>query len=174
MAQERGTPPPRWQDEAPRPSRAQSEKDAPMGDLTLKDISKKIADIDFAMLQTHTEGGQIAARPMSNNGDAEYDGDSWFFLTDDTRTYADIQRDPKVGLSYQGSKGLFGSPPIFIQIEGQAELIRDRALFAKHWTSDLERWWKDGIDTPGLALLKVHATRIHYWDGEDEGELKVG
>jgi general stress protein 26 len=42
-----------------------------------------------------------------------------------------------------------------------------------HWTDDLERWWPDGPGTPGVALIKVHAERIHYWGGEDEGELRV-
>ncbi|BCW89562.1 hypothetical protein sos41_27280 [Alphaproteobacteria bacterium SO-S41] len=144
-----------------------------MAELTLHDISKKMADIDFVMLQTHTENGQIAARPMSNNQDVEYDGDSWFFITDDTRTFFDVQSNPKVGLSIQGSKSLLGAPGIFISVEGTAEIIRDKAAFKQHWVKDLERWWKDGIDTPGLALLKVHAARIHYWHGEDEGEIKV-
>lgn len=144
-----------------------------MAELTLQDIAKKMADIDFVMLQTHTENGHIAARPMSNNQDVEYDGDSWFFITDDTRTFFDVQTNPKVGLSIQGSKSLLGAPGIFISVEGTAEIIRDKAQFKDHWVKDLERWWKDGIDTPGLALLKVHASRIHYWHGEDEGELKV-
>ena len=144
-----------------------------MGDKTLTDIAKEMKDIDFVMLQTKTEGGQIAARPMSNNRDVEYDGDSWYFLFDDSRTFQDISRDPKVGLSLQGNKGLLGKPPIFIAVEGQAEIIRDKSTFAEHWTKDMDRWAKDGIDTPGLAMIKVHAARIHYWDGEHEGEIRV-
>lgn len=144
-----------------------------MNHLSLPDLSKKMADIDFVMLQTRTEDGEIAGRPMSNNGDVEYDGDSFFFVTDDTRTYSDIERNPKVNLAMQGAKGLMGKPPLFVAIEGQAELIRDKALFAEHWNKDLEHWYKDGVDTPGLALIKVHASRIHYWDGEDEGEIRV-
>ena len=144
-----------------------------MGDKTLTDIAKEMKDIDFVMLQTKTEGGQIAARPMSNNRDVEYDGDSWYFLFDDSRTFQDISRDPKVGLSLQGNTGLLGKPPIFIAVEGQAEIIRDKSTFAEHWTKDMDRWAKDGIDTPGLAMIKVHAGRIHYWDGQDEGEIRV-
>jgi general stress protein 26 len=129
--------------------------------LTLADLSDKMRDIDFAMLSTRTEGGEIAGRPMSNNGDVAYEGDSYFFSYEETRTIDDIKRDPKVSLSFQGSKGLLGKPPIFIAVEGRAELIRDRTAF------------EDGVDTPGLVLIKVHATRIHYWHGMDEGELKV-
>lgn len=140
---------------------------------TLKDIAEKMKDIDFTMLSTRAEGGEIGARPMSNNQDVEYDGDSWFFACDDTRTVTDIERDPKVGLSLQGKGGLLGKPGIFISIEGRAELIRDKSAFAKHWTKDLEFWFEQGIDTPGLTLIKVHAERIHYWDGEDQGEIRV-
>ena len=144
-----------------------------MSKLTLADLSKTMADIDFAILSTRTEGGDIAGRPMSNNGEVEYDGDSFFFALDTTRTVADIGRDPKVALSFTGSKGLLGKPPIFITIEGRGELIRDKAEFQAHWNKDLEIWFAAGADTPGLVLIKVEATRIHYWDGEDEGEIPV-
>lgn len=144
-----------------------------MGDKTLTDIAKEMKDIDFVMLQTKTDGGQIAARPMSNNRDVEYDGDSWYFLFEDSRTFQDISRDPKVGISLQTNKGLLGKPPTFIAVVGEAEIIRDKSTFADHWTKDMDRWAKDGIDTPGLAMIKVHAERIHYWDGEDEGEIRV-
>jgi general stress protein 26 len=144
-----------------------------MAQMTLTDIAETLKDIDFVMLNTHTEGGQIAGRPMSNNRDVEYDGDSWFFIDQESRTFEDVSRDPKVTLSVQGSKGLLGKPPLFLSIEGDAEIIQDRATFAEHWQSELDRWWPDGPDTPGIAMIKVHARRIHYWRGEDQGELLV-
>ncbi|KQQ79458.1 pyridoxamine 5'-phosphate oxidase family protein [Aureimonas sp. Leaf324] len=144
-----------------------------MVEMTLKDISEAMADIDFCMLSTRTEGGDIAARPMSNNGDVAYEGDSYFFTYAEARTVSDIERDPRVGLGFQGKKGLLGRPPMFISVEGRAELIRDKAAFEAHWTKDLEYWFKDGVDTPNLVLIKVHATRIHFWNGEDEGEVPV-
>lgn len=144
-----------------------------MAKLTLRDIAEKMRDIDFTMLSTRAEGGQIAARPMSNNRQVEYDGDSYFFAYDSTRTVADIKRDPKVGMSLQGSSGLLGMRPLMLSIEGEAELVRDKARFEAHWTKDLHLWFEQGIDTPGLVMIKVHASRIHYWDGKDEGELVV-
>ena len=84
-----------------------------VSDWTLDDISEKLRDIDFAILLTHTETGDIAGRPMSNNRDVEYDGDSYFFTSEHTRTVADIERDRKVALSYRGREGLLGKPPAF-------------------------------------------------------------
>lgn len=142
-----------------------------MSDRTIGDLAKAMGKIDFAMLTTRTEGGQLATRPMSNNSDVEWDGDSYYFTYDDTRTVSDIERDPHVALSFQGRAGILGAPPLFVTVEGEAGIIRDKATFADHWTSDLERWFPDGIDTPGMALIKVAAVRIHYWDGEEEGEV---
>lgn len=140
---------------------------------SLADLAEIMRDIDFTMLSTKTQDGGIAARPMSNNRDVAYDGDSWFFTTDDTHTVHEIERDPNVGMTLHGNKGLLGKPPVFIAAEGKAELIRDKATFEEHWVPDLERWFKDGVDTPGLVLIKVHADRVHYWDGEESGEVKL-
>ena len=138
---------------------------------TLADIAEMMRDIDFAMLSTHSDGGTIASRPMSNNRDVDYDGDNWFFTSDDTRLVADIEADPKVGLGFQGKAGMLGLKPVFVSIEGTAELIRDKAQFEAHWNKDLERWFEQGVDTPGLVLIKVHGERAHYWDGEEQGDL---
>ena len=142
------------------------------GTKTLADIAEAMRDIDFTMLSTRAQNGAIAARPMSNNRDVEYDGDSYFFSDETTHTISDIERDAQVGLSLQGKGGLFGKPPLFIAVEGRAELIRGTEAFAAHWTKDLEYWW-DGPETPGLVLIKVHAQRIDYWDGKVEGEIVV-
>ncbi len=140
---------------------------------TLADISEKMRDIDFTMLSTHAANGTIASRPMSNNREVDYDGDSVFFTCDDTQMVADIKGDARVGLTFQGKAGLFGVRPFFVAVEGKAELIRDKSAFEAHWTSGLDRWFKQGVDTPGLTLIKIHADRVHYWDGEDEGEVKL-
>ena len=141
--------------------------------LILKELSKKMRSIDFTMLTTRTASGALTSRPMSNNGDVDYDGDSWFFTTEDTGMVTDIAADPIVGLTLTGDKGLLGKPGIFIAIEARAELIRDKAQFVAHWTKDLDRWFPQGADSPNLVLIKAHASRIAYWDGEDEGELTL-
>ena len=76
-------------------------------------------------------------------------------------------------IGYQGKAGMLGMRPLFVAVEGRAELIRDKARFADHWTKDLDRWFEQGVDTPGLVMIEVEAKRIHYWDGEDEGEVRL-
>ena len=139
--------------------------------MDMNDVAKALKDIDFVMFSSKTEGGKIASRPMSNNRGVEFDGDSWFFVDQSARLYSDVQQNPEVTLNAQGSKGLLGKPPLFLAIEGVTEVILDKQAIADHWTPELKRWWPEGPATPGVALLKVHAQRIHYWDGEDEGEV---
>jgi general stress protein 26 len=143
---------------------------------TLSEISEAMRDIDFCTLASIAADGSIAARPMSNNREVAYEGDSWFFTRDDAQMVKDIAGNPNVGLTYQGSAGVLGivgKPGMFIHVEGTARLVRDKAAFEKHWDKSLDRWFEQGPDTPGLVMLEVHAKRIHYWDGEEEGEVKV-
>src|SRR5690349_638386 len=144
-----------------------------MGDLSLKNISVKMRDLDFTVLSTRTEGGSIAGRPMSNNREVEYDGDSYFFTCDETRLVTDIGRNPNVALNYQAKSGMLGMKPFFVTVEGKAEAIKDKNRFEEHWHKELDAWFKQGVDTPGLTLIKVHAERLHYWDGYDAGELDL-
>lgn len=138
-----------------------------MSAKTLSDLSKQMGKIDITMLTTHTENGEIAARPMSNNGEVEYDGTSHYFTRDESRMVSDIKRHPKVLLSFQGSKGFF------VAVQGKATVVRDKKTFAEHWNDDLDQWFEDGIDTRGLVMITVDATRIHYWDGEENGEIEL-
>jgi general stress protein 26 len=138
-----------------------------MSEKTLSDLSKQMRKIDIAMLTTHTDDGEIAARPMSNNGEVEYDGNSYYFTWDKSRMVTDIKRNSKVLLSFQGKKGLF------VAVQGEAGVIRDKKRFKEHWTSDLDQWFEDGVDTKGLVMIKVVATRVDYWDGEENGEVEI-
>lgn len=143
---------------------------------TLADISEAMKDIDFCMLLSRAEDGSIGGRPMSNNREIDYGGTSWFFTYEQHRSVADIERDRSVGLSYHGKaglKGLVGAPGMFIHVEGEARLVRDKSRFAEHWQKNLDRWFPQGIDTPGVVMIEVEARRIHYWDGMEEGEVRL-
>lgn len=144
-----------------------------MTTMTMEDLSKKLSKIDFCMFNTKDETGRINSRPMSNNGDVEYDGDSWFFSYEDTRKVREIVGDRDVALTFTAPPSLLGKPGIFIAVDGEASLFQDKAQFAAHWTEDLDRWFPQGVDTPDIVLIKVAARSIEYWDGEDNGRIDV-
>ncbi|WP_313665741.1 pyridoxamine 5'-phosphate oxidase family protein [Shinella sp.] len=143
-----------------------------MSAMTMEELSKELSKIDFCMFNT-SDNGRINCRPMSNNGDVEYDGDSRFFSYENTRKVSEIGLEPQVALTFTAPPSLLGKPGIFIAVDGEASLIRDKAQFEEHWVKDLDRWFPDGIDTPGIVLIKVSASTIEYWDGEDNGRIDV-
>jgi general stress protein 26 len=132
-----------------------------MSKRPLAEIAKDMAGIDIAILSTHTESGEIANRPMSNNGDVTYDGTSYYFSYEQARAVSDIQRNPKVALGFSSEAGLL-SKGTYVAVEGEAQLIRDKEAFKRHWTSDLDKWFDNGVDTAGIFLIKVTAKRVTY------------
>lgn len=136
-----------------------------MADKRLADLADRMAGIDLAILTTRAAGGGFNARPMSNNGEVEYNGESFYFTRDGGRIVPDIEGDARVSLGFDSGDGFW------LTVDGEAELIRDKPTFEDHWTPDLDKWFEQGADTPGLVLVKVAARRVRYWDGEDEGEI---
>ncbi len=142
-------------------------------DLTLTDISRRMREIDIAMLMTCTDDGRIAGRPMSNNQDVEYDGNSYYFTWGYSHLIQDIERHPQVALSFQAESGHSVGKPVRINVEGTAEVIRDKDAMHEHWSHRMDHWFDRGADTPGLVMIKVHAQRLHYWEGFREGEIRL-
>lgn len=135
------------------------------GELTIRDVSAIMAKQDVAMVGTR-HGDDVAVRPMSNNRDVEFDGDTYFFTTDDTLTVADIKADPRVSVSYQDV-----DDDRFIAMTGEATLHTERSQLEAHWQKHMSQWFEGGLDTEGLTLIAVRADRVHYWVGRTEGEL---
>jgi general stress protein 26 len=141
-----------------------------MTKLALKDISDAMRHVDICMMTT--KGSALESRPMSNNKDVEYQGDSYFFTDANTDVARALGADPSVNLAYIDAPAILGKT-LYISVAGRADLVRDRAAMQAHWTSDLDAWFADGIDTPGLTMIHVKADSVKYWQGEDEGEVKV-
>ena len=144
-----------------------------MTTMTLEELASQLKKIDFCMLSTNAGSGRISSRPMNNNGDVEYDGDSWFFSYEDSKKVSEIEGIDDVSLTFTAAPSLLGKPGIFIAVEGTASLIRDKSAFEAHWVAELGRWFPEGIETSGIVLIKVSAKTIQYWDGEDNGELSL-
>ena len=143
-----------------------------MSELNLSDISEAMRDIDICMLATKTPSGDLEARPMSNNREVEYKGDSYFFAYDHCSAAKEIMTDHTVNLAYINKPVVLGKD-LYISVSGKAELIKDRAVMEKHWVKDLEIWFEDGLDTKGLVMIHVKANRIKYWHGYEEGEVTL-
>lgn len=86
----------------------------------------------------------------------------------DSRMAQDIAQDAKVSLEFQhGTGGDF----LFVQVQGSATILTSKASMKDHWHAELERWFTEGLDTEGLVMIRVDASRITYWSAEGEGEI---
>ena len=135
---------------------------------SIRKIAEMMRDLDFCMLTTTSDDGRLHSRPMSNNGEVEFDGDVWFFSAADSRKVDEIEEDPEVELSYADTKRF-----LFISMSGTAAVVRDREKKRELWIEDLERWFEDGPDSEDIVLIKVTPIVVEYWNGEDQGEIAL-
>jgi general stress protein 26 len=125
---------------------------------TLREI---IRETDICMLTTVDEDGSLRSRPMSNNRDVEFDGDLWFFTYGSSPKAQEIGREHQVCASFADVRH-----QRYVSLTGTATLVTDKAKLAELWKPTLKAWFPEGLETPGLALLKVSAQRAEYWDGD--------
>ena len=125
----------------------------------LAKLRELIKQIDFGMLTTVDDDGCLRSRPMSTNGDVEFDGDLWFFTSASSHKVNEIRRDQHVNVSFADPKR-----QSYISMSGTAELVRNRQKIQELWKPELKAWFPQGQDDPDIALLKVSVSKAEYWD----------
>lgn len=139
-----------------------------MATLTLPALAKKMKEIDYCMMVTLSKSGNFNSRPMSNNQDVNWNGESFYFTFEKSKKIKDLENDSHVSLNFEGEDGMF------ISVTGKAKLIRDQVKFEEHWDNSLDRWFPDGPSTKGVVLIHVKGIKLSYWHKEDQGEVKLG
>ena len=135
----------------------------------LASVAELLKKLDICMLVTRADGGVLHGRPMSNNGEVEYDGDSWFFAQEGSRKVVEIDADPQVELAFVDTPN-----GTWINLEGEARVVRDDPDRKRElWLEDLERWFPDGPEDPDVVLIKVSARHIDAWAGEKDYSFDV-
>ena len=125
----------------------------------LQKLREMVKDIDFCMLTTVDENGDLHSRPMSVNGDIDPDGDLWFFTSASSHKVAEISKLPKVNVSFADPDNQH-----YVSISGKAQLVRDRNKIDELWRPEFKMWFPEGKDDPQVALLRVNLEKAEYWD----------
>ena len=126
----------------------------------LEKLREIVKAVDICMLATLDEHGDPHSRPMSNNGEIEFDGDLWFFTYGSSHKVDEVGRMPRVNASFSDTDA-----QQYASLTGRAEVVRDRAKIEELWQPHLKAWFPDGVNTPDIALLKVSVEKAEYWDG---------
>jgi general stress protein 26 len=124
----------------------------------LRKLNELIKNARICMFTTMTPEGRHVARPMGLQ-EVEFDGDLWFLTEQSSPKVAEFQQHPQVNISISDQKH-----NAWVSVSGTAELLHDRAKIEELWSPFYKAYFPQGLDTPGLALIKVHADTAEYWD----------
>jgi len=103
-------------------------------------------------------GPSGGARPM-NVRQVDDDGNLWFLSASDSHKNAELARDPRVTLYFQGS-----AHSDFLHLAGRATVTTNKAKIKELWEPILKTWFTEGVDDPRITVIKVAPADGYYWD----------
>jgi len=122
----------------------QNEKGAFMEDTrqeSIKKLNGLIKDIKIAMLTT-VDFGLLRARPMATQ-EAEFDGDLWFMTSSETHKTEEIQKDPRVSVTYAAP-----NTNTYVSVSGTAQIVSDHKKIEELWNPIYKAWFSERIGRP--------------------------
>ena len=125
----------------------------------LQKLRDMVKDIDFCMLTTIDENGDLHSRPMSANGEIDENGNLWFFTGVSSHKVSEVGNAPKVNVSFADPKN-----QQYASITGVAQLVRDPTKIDELWKPEFRMWFPEGKDDPEVALLRISLEKAEYWD----------
>lgn len=137
-------------------------------DSEQKKIGQIIEDIGVCMLTTINQIGGLHSRPMYVQ-EIDEEGSLWFFTSSDSNLMEEIVKIPVVNVTFSA----FGNDK-FLAATALAYEVYDQKKMKELWTPALEVWFKDGIETPDITLLRIDLQDIEYWDAPSASFVKVG
>ncbi|MFF5082692.1 pyridoxamine 5'-phosphate oxidase family protein [Actinoplanes sp. NPDC000266] len=120
-------------------------------------VKQMIADARICMVTTMTADGKHVSRPMALQ-EVEFDGDLWFFTYTTSDLVEQIGLHPQVNVAFSDQK-----QNNWISLSGTATRADDPEKARELWNPALKAWFPDGLETPELTLVKVHAETAEYW-----------
>ena len=129
-----------------------------MSDEQTRKVAELVKDQRLAMLTTRDPFGTLISRPMALQ-EVEFDGDLWFFAYGNSDLVEQVALNPQVNVAFSDTK-----QNNWISISGTAERTDNRAKAEELWNPLLKAWFPDGLETPELTLVKVHAHSAEYWE----------
>lgn len=125
-------------------------------------LAELISDIKTAMFTTVDPSGRLYSRPMHLQDGLDGD-DLYFFTYADSGKVADFQQDRQVNCAFADP-----GKAEFVSVSGTATLTQDAAKMKEKWVPALKPWFPQGLETPGIALIRVRASDAQYWDSRNQ------
>lgn len=120
-------------------------------------LEELLEHFDTSMLTTRTtDDGKLRARPM-HIAKAGPEGDLWFLTSLQSGKLDELNKDPRVGVSMQGSGK-------YLSLSGQAEVVTNQDVLRDLYNPSLKPWFPEGTATPDMAAIHVITNEAEYWD----------
>lgn len=89
-------------------------------------------------------------------------GNIWFFSEKSSDKNKAIAADKEVQLyfSHPGKSS-------YMVVNGEADIMEDKAIIAELWTSATAIWFKEGENDPEISVIKMTPKNAYYWDTDD-------
>ena len=124
-------------------------------------LKSLVDDIMVCLFCTNlkTDDGSTC-RPMSAIKVCDQ-GNIWFF--------SEKSSDKNIAITSDKNVQLFFSHPAkscYLVVNGEAEIILDKAKIEELWTPVAKIWFKEGKDDPTISVIKVTPKMAYYWDSD--------
>lgn len=118
-------------------------------------VEKASACFFCTKITTHSS---FSTRPMAVQK-VDDEGNLFFLSAADSNKNAELSAEPAVQLLFQGSQY-----SDYLTVYGQASITKDKALIKELWNPILKTWFTEGIDDPGITVIKIIPSEGYYWD----------
>lgn len=121
-------------------------------------LKTKIEEIRICLFTTVSAKEEFSSRPMAT-AKVEEDGSIYFFTNEYSLKSKEISKDNEVTLGYSDP-----SNNSYLTVNGKAELVDDKVRKEAYFSPFVKAWFPEGLEDPGLILIKVSPSTAEYWD----------
>lgn len=130
----------------------------------VEDLSDFITSCKFGMMTTRDSKGMLVSRCMALAAKENGGIDLIFHTNTESGKTDDLQFDEHINVSFLNTSGEWAS------VSGTAEVITDRSVVSKYYSSSLKAWLGDlgdgkhngGPEDPRIGIIKVTASTATY------------
>lgn len=132
-------------------------------DENLLHLVSLLREFETANLVTRARSGALHSRPMTVAA-VDDDATIWFFTSKNSPKVAELERDERALLSFQGVTR-------FASLYGIGEVSTDQEMIDALWKEGYRVWYSDSHD-PEIVLLRFTPYEAEYWDQSGVQGLK--
>ncbi len=137
------------------------------GTENLHIIGDIIEQVRVGMLTTIGKNGVFSSRPMWVQEVDSY-GQVWFFTSKASFLIDQVRGNSKVQLTFADS-----AKNKFLTANAVATEVSDKERMKELWDPTLRAWFKEGLETPDIVLLKVSLEEAEFWDSPNSAVVRI-